>query len=199
MGNDQYVILPHLSIIISFIPTWRNNDQIIIILVAQQVLVSLLSPSSQALPIAQLSAAGSSQPPWSPMHQQLDVGHPFLGLPLLCMPRGWQASKLGKSPIIWRCFFTMSPHQMRQVALPPLNLLGWSMGSDGVSPASHGKFVHQVVASPGGMEEDLGAFLWQTPTPFCLAVSQGSKGKNPVSSCTNKVRKYLGHPRSWFC
>lgn len=199
MGNQQFVILPHPSINIGFIPAWRNNDQIIIILVAQRALVSLLGPSPQALPVVQLSAAGSPQPPWSPRHQQLS-GTSSPWPPSSVHATEMVGFKAGQKPHHLEMLLTMSPHQMGKVTLPPPNLASWSMGHDGVSPTFHGQFVHQVVAAPGRMEEDLGAFLWQIPAPLCLAVTfPGSKGTSPVSSCTNKVRKYFLHPRSWFC
>lgn len=46
--------------------------------------------------------------------------------------------------------------------------------------------LHQV-----GMEQGLGGFLWAIPAPLCLVVPfEGDKGKSPVSSCTDEVRKY---------
>lgn len=74
-------------------------------------------------------------------------------------------------------------------------------GNDGAPPAFHDKFVHQVLAPPRRRWKKIQQhFRGRSLPSLGLAVPlPGSKGKSPVSSHENKVRKYLVHPYSWFC
>ena len=190
--------MPHLSKNVGFIPAWRNNDQIIIILVAQRALGSLLSPGPQAQSIVQLSAAGNCQPPWESC--ALAALWDILSLACLfcaCHRDGGLQSQ-AEAPSFGDASHHESPadRESGPATTQP-------QGTWGVME-SHQPFAANLSTKwwllQVGMEKDLGAFLWQIPPPLCLAMPfPGSKGKSPVSSCMNKVRKYLLHPCSWFC